>query len=164
MLKRAIKERTDQLEALQALAPLALRWMQRSERLAGKVDEAFAREPFSRQWPAGDPRNIRRFRTYVSFLTEAFNLHVKACEAWMRAFGINPDDPAQWAEIEAQATAGSAVVPAGYRIAAYKPSGRTILLTRETDSSETTSTTSSPPLATGHTSEDSRELITKDRN
>src|SRR5206468_4333228 len=96
-VKRAIKERANQLDALRALAPLSVRWMQRAERLAGKVQEAFAGEPFSQRWAPDHPKNIKRCRLYISLLKEAYNLHIKACEAWMQSHGMSPDDTSQWA-------------------------------------------------------------------
>jgi hypothetical protein len=129
-VKRAIKERANQLDALRALAPLSVRWMQRAERLAGKVQEAFAGEPFSQKWPPDHPKNIKRCRLYISLLKEAYHLHIKACEAWMRAHGINPDDPSQWAMTTQTDVPVKAMAP-GYQVAACVPS-KPILLQRVT--------------------------------
>ena len=79
-VKRVIKERANQLDALRALAPLSVRWMQRAERLAAKVVEAFAGDPFSPRWPPDHPKNIKRCRLYISLLTEAYNLHIGGIE------------------------------------------------------------------------------------
>ena len=131
MASKRCREDSDKLFRAN-LIRFAWRLLNSAERLAGKVDEAFAGEPFSRQWPAEHPKNIRRFRAYVNCLTEAFDLHAKACNAWAQAHGIAPEDAALWV-MRASRTeqAGAAAAPPGYEVAGFTPTQTLLRLPEE---------------------------------
>jgi len=132
MASKRCREDSDKL--LRAnLIRFAWRLLNSAERLAGKVDEAFAGEPFSRQWPAEHPKNIRRFRAYVNCLTEAFDLHAKACNAWAQAHGIAPEDACQWVERASRVEQAGAAAPPGYTVAGRTPT-QILLLPEEVTS------------------------------
>jgi hypothetical protein len=100
----------------EALADLAFRWIQRAVRLAGKIDEAFAGEPFSREWPAHHPKNVKRFNLYVKLLMKAFDLEVMASNFWVQLHDADTQKPVRGDASE---------VPPGYRVVAYAP-GQTL--------------------------------------
>jgi hypothetical protein len=98
----------------------AFKWIQRAERLAEKVEEAFAGEPFSRKWRAEDPRNVKRFNLYIKLLMKAFDLEVKAIRFWMQTQRIDPCNPSQWGS-QTDEQAGATPVPAGYKVVGFTP-------------------------------------------
>ena len=110
----------DELQQAHAIR-LAWKWMLRAEHLAQKTEAAFAGEPFSRKWPAEHPRNVRRFHSYLTQMTEAFNLYVKACNAWAQAHGIAPEDASQWVERASRVEQAGAAAPPGYKVAGRTP-------------------------------------------
>jgi hypothetical protein len=71
-INQVIKERTYAQEAARALGPLTVKQIERWERLAAKIDEAFAGEPFLRDEEPTSPKNRLRFRTYVRMHKQVF--------------------------------------------------------------------------------------------
>ena len=127
-VKHQIDDGTD--KDRQALAELAFRWILRAARLAGKIDEAFAGEPFSREWPAHHPKNVKRFNLYVKLLMKALNLEVMASDFWVQLHDTDPVKPIQ---------GHASGVPPGYRVVGYAPGQ--IMLQREEVTPEHTSET-----------------------
>ena len=68
-----------------------------------------------------------RKQRYLTQMTEAFDLYVKACSAWAQAHGVAPEDASQWV-MRASRTeqAGAAAAPASYNVAGFTPT-QTIL-------------------------------------
>jgi hypothetical protein len=124
-----VDEEAEKLDRLHSLAALAARLMQRAQRLAVKIDEAFAGEPFSRKWPAEHPNNVKRFQLYVALHLEAHNLELRACRLWLWAHDIRPEALSQLVATPTAGKAREAEAPPGYRVAAYAPGQ--ILLQRE---------------------------------
>jgi hypothetical protein len=75
---------------------------------------------------------FRLSRAQRTRLMEAFDLHVKACNAWAQANGIAPEDASQFVMRAGQAEgqAAATAVPAGYRVVGFTPT-QTILLPEE---------------------------------
>jgi hypothetical protein len=132
MEKKPSREDGDKLLRANMIT-LAWKLLNRAERVAEKVDEGFAGEPFSRLLPAEHPKNIRRFRAYVNCLTEAFDLHSRACNAWTQAHGIAPEDACQWVERASRVEQAGAAAPPGYTVAGRTPT-QILLLPEEVTS------------------------------
>jgi hypothetical protein len=84
-INQMIKERTNAQEAARALAPLTAKQIARWGRLAEKIDEALAGEPFLRNEALTSPRNRLRFKIYVRMHKQVFEQEIIAWECWMTA-------------------------------------------------------------------------------
>ena len=104
-INQAIKERSDQLEAMKALGPLTMRWMEKGARLADKVEEAFMGMPLDPNLEPTNKKNIERFNQYVKMLREALSIEKEVWAEWAKAHGVDPNRLAEMM--------GNAMVTAG---------------------------------------------------
>lgn len=119
-VKKAFKERTNKLEAMKAIGPLTIKWMERIGRLADKIDEAFAGNPLDPKYPPTHPKNVSRIKFYKEWMRDVFTMEKKAWNAWLVSNGISPSSLATYAEMAARDSGapvqGQPLLPEGLTI------------------------------------------------
>lgn len=75
---------------LHSLQSVTLTWLQRSQRLALKIDEAFAGEPFLPNLAPTAPANKRRFRAFCAMHREGSRCFERAVYTWLAIHGMLP--------------------------------------------------------------------------
>jgi hypothetical protein len=79
-------------EKLRVVRIQLLRWFARLERLAEKIDEAFAGQPFLSTIAPDAPANSRRFNAYLKEHEQVTKLLCRAVELWMLTYGMKRED------------------------------------------------------------------------
>lgn len=125
-VKRAMKERASKLEAMQAIGPLTLKWMQRIEALAEKVDAAFAGNPLDPKYPPTHPKNINRIKFYMQWMQDVFRMNKRAWQAWLISNGVGPTAIESYTEMAMQP--GQPALPAGNGQGIIQANGQSIQL------------------------------------
>jgi hypothetical protein len=92
MLKDATASQQVGLEGLPAVRYQLVKVFGRIDRLACKIDEAFAGQPFLPNLSADAPANRRRFNAYVEGQRKAIRLLGQAIELWMLTCGMKKED------------------------------------------------------------------------
>jgi hypothetical protein len=92
MLKDATASQQVGLEGLPAVRYQLVKVFGRIDRLACKIDEAFAGRPFLPNLSADAPANRRRFNAYVEGQRKAIRLLGQAIELWMLTCGMKRED------------------------------------------------------------------------
>jgi hypothetical protein len=85
-----------QLEKLGKAAPFAFRDLLRLDRLAAKIDEAFAGQPILADKPLDGEENKRRLDLYFSLHERLLRLKHRATTAWIRTLGARMKDMEPW--------------------------------------------------------------------
>jgi hypothetical protein len=92
ILKEAIEQHQVGLDGLQAARFHLLKSFGRIERLAEKIDEAFAGQPFLPDLAPNDPANTRRFNAYLGRHTQVMKLFTRTLDLWMLTCGMKRED------------------------------------------------------------------------
>lgn len=100
-IKRAFKERANKLEAMKAIGPMTIKWMERISGLADKLDESFGGSPINAKYPPDHPKNVNRMQFYLQWMQAIFLMEKKAWNAWLVSNGISPSSLATYAEMAA---------------------------------------------------------------
>jgi hypothetical protein len=130
LLKRAIVEREDKIQAVRATAPLLKDWLQTYHRLKEKVEEAFQGEPFSDRYRPDDPRNNNRFEMYLEMLKQVFEAEAGVLREWQATFSIEVGDVAA-SQVALQQNFLGANTVQGRRVAAKTPGGQILVLPQD---------------------------------
>lgn len=92
MLKEAIEQRWVGLDGLQAARFHLLKSFGRIERIAQKIDVAFAGQPFLPNLAPNHPANTRRFNAYLQRHTQVMKLLSQTLDLWMLTCGMKRED------------------------------------------------------------------------
>lgn len=78
----------ERFESLHAARPYIIKLFGRLERIAEKIDYAFAGQPFWPHLPPDAPANRRRCKAYIELHAEGAKLLSQALELWMLSYGF----------------------------------------------------------------------------
>ena len=90
-----LKEQADAREAARALVPFLIVELGRLERMAEKIDFAFAGEPFLRE-PPTTPRNRKRFWAYFNMHTQVMKQMFLVIDQFIKIFGCPAEGDEYW--------------------------------------------------------------------
>jgi len=91
-----LKEQADARKAARALAPFLIIEMARLQRLAEKIDFAFAGEPFLRDEPPTSPANRKRFWTFFKMHKQVMDQLQHVTDQYLKLFGYCPETAEYW--------------------------------------------------------------------
>lgn len=87
-IEKALKERDNSLQALEAVSPLTLESVYRWTRLAQQIDEMFGGRPLLPDESPTSKKNVERFHLYLDMQTKVFERHQAAINAWQKIHGV----------------------------------------------------------------------------